>query len=104
MYPFPTPTIRTLAVSFLLTATQSILAQTPVFVQIDYPQAASTHAFGVNSRGQIVGNYTSNGQDHGYLFSGGMYTAIDIPRAAATYAYGINTGKDIVGSYIASEA
>ena len=101
MYPIPIPAVRTLAFGVLLFATKAILAHTPALVQIDYPQAASTHAFGINSRGQIVGNYTGNGQDHGYLFSGGTYSSIDFPGASATYAYGINTRKDIVGSYIA---
>jgi probable HAF family extracellular repeat protein len=58
-------------------------------------------AFGINASGQIVGQYqdASNGV-HGFLLSGGSYTAIDDPSAVyGTSANGINASGQIVGNY-----
>ena len=39
-----------------------------VFSLIDVPGASSTHVFGINNLGQIVGTYTENdGSSHGFL-------------------------------------
>jgi len=47
--------------------------------------ARSTDANGINNAGEIVGYY-SIGQgatlEHGFLFSGGIYTSFDVPGAA----------------------
>ena len=40
------------------------------------------------------------GAIHGWLLSGGNFTAIDVPGAAYTSLFGINPGGDIVGSYM----
>lgn len=74
------------------------------FTTIDFPASGvlMTHAFGINSVGDIVGSYVdSAGVEHGYLLSGGKFTQIDFPRALATRANGINANGDIVGYYIA---
>ena len=93
-------TLRLLVLGFALGATGTILGQEPTFANIDYPGATSTQALGINPRGDIVGVYTSAGQDHGFLLSGGNYTLIDFPGATtATYANAINARGDIVGSY-----
>jgi probable HAF family extracellular repeat protein len=72
---------------------------TAVFV----PGADATMAFGINSLGQIVGNYyESNGGHHGFLLNGSTYTRIDDPSAGvggATNVFGINDKGDIVGTY-----
>jgi len=81
------------------------IPQAPLyFTTIDFPAAGvlMTHAFGINSAGDIVGSYVdSAGVEHGYLLSGGKFTQIDYPRALATRASGINANGDIVGYYIA---
>jgi uncharacterized membrane protein len=65
-----------------------------------------TNAYGINARGQIVGAYTDvNNVNHGYLLSGGQYTALDDPNAGTamfqgTTAWGINALGQIVGYYI----
>ena len=63
-------------------------------------------ARGINNAGQMVGFYLdSNSQAHGFLYSGGVYTALDDPLAShgapygGTYVYGINNLGQIVGSY-----
>jgi probable HAF family extracellular repeat protein len=92
---------RFLTFGFALAGVGILTAQSPVFTPIDYPQATATRAFGINARGQIVGNFTSGGHDHGFLLSGSSYAAVDIPGASATYVYGINGRRDTVGSYTA---
>ena len=48
------------------------------FTLIDYPGASSTPAWGINSRGDIVGYDTgADNNSHGFLWNGGHYTAID---------------------------
>jgi uncharacterized membrane protein len=74
------------------------------FTDINFPAngVLMTHAFGINSAGDIVGSYVdSTGTEHGYLLSEGKFTQIDYPRALATRANGINANGDIVGYYIA---
>ena len=62
---------------------------------IDYP----IRIVGINDAGQIVGSFANPaGRDHGFLDSGGTFTAIDVPGADYTFAYGINDGGQIVGA------
>ena len=70
------------------------------FTQIDYPGAAVTTAFGVNSDRDVVGYYVdSTGNVHGFLLSGNQFSPIDYPGALITIARAINNKGDIVGSY-----
>jgi probable HAF family extracellular repeat protein len=73
------------------------------YTTLDDPSATAgtTQASGINDTGQIVGSYVSSG-DHGFLYSGGTYTAIDDPLALlaeATQAFGINATGQIVGTF-----
>ncbi len=56
---------------------------------------------GVNNQGQIVGAYLdSNGIEHGFVYSGGVFTALADPLGTTgTDAYGINLTGQIVGKY-----
>jgi probable HAF family extracellular repeat protein len=63
------------------------------------PDATATTAWGINSRGDIVGSYTKGGVTHGFLLSEGVLTTIDYEGAASTEARGINARGDIVGVY-----
>ena len=76
------------------------------FTTIDFPGADTTEAHGINGTGQIVGEYWSGGTRHGFLLSGGSFTAIDAPpltfpngstSASSTVAFGINNTGVIVG-------
>jgi len=71
------------------------------YTTIDVPFASgSSHAFGINDFGQIVGEYGGAGGSHGYLYSGGTYVTLDDPLATVgTTAYDINNLGQIVGSY-----
>jgi hypothetical protein len=72
------------------------------YTTLDDPFAvgATTPALGINSTGQTVGNYRNFGGTHGFLYSGGTYTAIDDPLATGvTIAFGFNTSGQIVGDY-----
>lgn len=66
---------------------------------IDYPGAANTQAWGINSRGEIVGTYIIGGVMHGFLLNRHGFSSIDYPNADLTYANGINVWGDIVGGY-----
>jgi uncharacterized membrane protein len=85
------------AVLLLLAASVPVLAQ-GTYTQIDYPGAAWTMVFGINTVGDVVGSYGAGGTDqHGFLLSAGVFTAIDSPDAAYTVAIGTNDAGQIVG-------
>jgi uncharacterized protein (TIGR03437 family) len=68
---------------------------------IQYPGAANTKVYGINSAGQIVGDYGSDPLErtnHGFVWSGGTFKTIDYPGAAGTIIHGINDKGDMVGS------
>jgi len=67
--------------------------------------ANETDALGINDKGQIVGTYVdSNGVEHGFLYSNGIYTTLNDPLAGSkgTVAFGINDKGQIVGYYFDS--
>ncbi len=63
--------------------------------------SSNTRVQGINSRGDVVGRYTSSDNHvHGFLrSSSGTYTSIDFPGANLTQAFGINARGAIVGFY-----
>lgn len=71
------------------------------YVKFNYPGAPSTHANGINARGDIVGRYVdAGGVSHGFLRRKGVFSSIDVPDAVATDgARAINARGDIVGNY-----
>src|SRR5882724_5723988 len=94
------PILSLLAISLALGAISNIAGQTPTFKTIDFPGAASTQAWGINSRGDIVGYYVSaDKSSHGFLLSGGHFASIDYPGAAVTMINGIGARGEIVGDY-----
>ena len=66
---------------------------------IDYPGAVSTQGNGINTQGDIVGNYTIGGVTHGYLQSNAKFTSFDVQNAAYTGVYGIDAAGNMVGRY-----
>ena len=71
------------------------LAATPApaldCTQIDIPGARSTTAFGINSLGDIVGQFAdAKNVSHGFLIDhrSGQITAIDVPGSTLTQANG----------------
>jgi hypothetical protein len=74
--------------------------RTFTFTTIDIRGAVATQAFGINARGDIVGEYTDGtARSHGYVIRDGQTTTIDYPGAVFTHASAIGPGGDIVGFY-----
>lgn len=70
------------------------------FTRLRYPHAVTTTTWGINSRGQIVGNhYGSDGLSHGYLAVANKKGAIaqDLPTPPAP-AIGVDAGSSLDGS------
>jgi probable HAF family extracellular repeat protein len=59
-----------------------------------------TQAFGINNRGQVVGEYLdADGRFHGYLWEKEQLTTIDGPDGTGASATDINDRGQIVGVY-----
>ncbi|HZQ68378.1 MAG TPA: hypothetical protein VFA68_07645 [Terriglobales bacterium] len=76
---------------------------TPVqltFTTIDVPGAAFTGIYGINSFGDMVGNYgwNTNSGSHGFLYRNGTFIYFDYPGQNRTFPTGINDSGLIVGS------
>jgi uncharacterized membrane protein len=72
------------------------------FTTLDVPGSSltTTGANGINTSGQIVGNYGDPaGNVHGFLLDQGSYTTLDVPGSIETEANGINASGQIVGWY-----
>jgi probable HAF family extracellular repeat protein len=78
--------------------------QNASFAHLDYPGALDTYPYGINSRGDIVGNWDTDQSTvgHGFVFSSGRIFSFDVPDAVpeGTAADSINERGQIVGSYI----
>ncbi len=96
------PLLLFLAVCVGLSSAQlSPNATSLTFTTIDVPGAGFSYVNGINSAGDLVGNYGTidNGLDsHGYVYSQGNFAFIDYPGAESTNAHGINDSGLIVGS------
>jgi uncharacterized membrane protein len=85
----------------LLIASAPLALAQGTYTQLDVPGSLETWIFGINTAGDMVGQYVDTGnKSHGFLLSGGVYTTIDYPGAASTSANGINDVGQIVGSTI----
>jgi len=79
-----------------------LIAQNYSYTNIDYPGANMTSPTAVNDSGSVVGTYLdSNGNTHGFLYSGGVYTTIDDPEGT-TFPQGINNSGEITGAVAVS--
>ena len=84
---------------FFLCVPSSIFGQEPIFTKIDFPGATGvTQPRGINSRGDVVGQYVSE-VTHGFLLSGGQRKTVDFPGATGTEIYAINPQGDVGGVY-----
>ena len=63
------------------------------------PTVIATQALGINNSNTIVGTYTDNTGQHGFVKSGGTYTGLDVPGSFSTVATGIDSAGDVVGYY-----
>src|SRR5882724_6091365 len=84
-----------------LVASAAFAADNGRFTQVDYPGASLTQAWGINSRGDIIGIYTgADKNNHGFLLNGGGHlTAINYPGAAVTLLNAVTPQGEIVGEF-----
>jgi uncharacterized membrane protein len=77
------------------------------FSNLQYPASRDTTPFGINSKGDIVGNWDSDQSTtgHGFVFSSGHMNSFDVPNAMpnGTAANGLNDSGQIVGTYIGAD-
>jgi len=68
------------------------------------PGSLSTAAFGINNYGDIVGSFTDNSGQHGFLDRDGVFTTLNAPLPLSASA--INDSGQIIltgtGSYLAT--
>jgi probable HAF family extracellular repeat protein len=67
---------------------------------VEFPDANSTTATGINNKGWIVGIFRdASNQVHGFVNDGQHFTQLDYPGAAQTRAHAINDANQVVGIY-----
>jgi probable HAF family extracellular repeat protein len=77
--------------------------QAATWTTIEVPDSIGTFPFGINSDGDIVGQYVdAESRTHGFLLHAGNFTTIDAPNAASTSANGINDKGQIAGWFTRS--
>jgi len=87
-------------IPFSTAQTAANVAQANVtFTTIDVPGANYTGVWGINSAGDMVGNYgqDTNQDSHGFLYSNGTFTYFDYPGQVVTLPHGINDSGIIAG-------
>jgi hypothetical protein len=99
---FPRNVALSIAIVFtvvLARAQSNAGALSLTFTTIDVPGAVITNILGINTSGEMVGNYSavSSSPSHGFLYSGGAFTFFDYPEADSTIPHGINDSGLISG-------
>ena len=86
---------------FCLAVSPLLLAADYRFVKIDFPNATSTRANGINARGDVVGLYfDADDIGHGYLLRKGVFSTIDFPGASLTAPFALSARGDIAGRFV----
>ncbi len=67
--------------------------------QVDVPGSDYTVIFGINSAGQMVGQYRTENGSSGFVYSDGLFKNINYPGTTSNTATAINDHGDIVGNY-----
>ena len=62
--------------------------------------ATNSSAWGINARGDIVGDYWIGSTEHGFLLRGGELITIDLEGRAMAHLRDINARGDIAGNYM----
>jgi probable HAF family extracellular repeat protein len=70
-----------------------------LYTTLTPPDADNGYAYGINDKGDVVGNYVSGGASNGFLLSKGIYTPISYRLLTGTSAAGINNAGSVVGFY-----
>src|SRR5690349_19704100 len=75
-------------------------AQTFTYAAINFPNAKSTVANGINNSNVVVGTYIDSANNtFGFRWQSGHYAKIHVPNSVQTFANGINDFGDVVGTY-----
>jgi hypothetical protein len=71
------------------------------FSSVDFPNSVTTDAWKITDTGDIVGDWSSNGNFfvHGYTLHNGQFTSFDFPDARLTASREINANGQMVGIY-----
>lgn len=78
--------------------TGSYLVKDDVYTKIEVPGAMRTEVWGINDRGQIVGQYTVAYEGtHGFLKDGDTYVTLDFAAGSDTRLGDINNNGMIIG-------
>lgn len=78
---------------------------TVVFDMVDFPRSPDSTAFGINSKGDVVGGYGPQTgplgyfETTGYVLKGNLFKTLAYPGAATSAPYGINKSGEIIGFY-----
>jgi uncharacterized membrane protein len=72
---------------------------TYTFSGLDFPEATSVVASGINDAGDIVGWYAQGDTVRGFVYRRGKRTTVEYPGAVRTHLFGIGPAGDIVGGY-----
>src|SRR6266568_3596111 len=96
---FTMPNVRNAASLFILCLIVRLpLAQAQgTYTTIDAPGAIHTTCFAINTKGDILGQYSVESVWHGFLLSDGVFTSINLPHNGGTFVYGMNDKGDVVG-------
>jgi uncharacterized membrane protein len=73
------------------------------FTSIDVPSADTTDAWRITDDGDIVGDWSSNGNlntVHGYVLHAGQFRLFDVPGARLTASREVNASGQMVGIYL----
>jgi hypothetical protein len=69
-------------------------------IDVDYPGALSTFAYGINDRGDVVGEFRDSAGVHGFIRrEDGEFTALDYPLATSTSAQKVSANGTVAGYY-----
>ncbi len=63
------------------------------------PGASTIFVEAINDRGEVVGSYTENGDDYGFVYDNGTLTTLSVPGATDTSVTAINDRGEIAGIY-----
>jgi hypothetical protein len=70
------------------------------YVEVNYPKATHTWAYGINTAGAVVGSFSKTaGVVSGFKLVGSKYTVIKYPGALTTNPQSINDNGVVVGSW-----
>lgn len=70
-----------------------------VFTPIDFPLTNVTITWGINDAGDVAGYYyDANGVDHGFILSGGTFSAVEVAGARGTQLMRIKNSGQVTGA------